>query len=283
MRSKSEMKLSRCNKKLSLPTQIQVSKDVQEIQPTYSKHMKKFFVLVMVIATTSIFATGQAEASAKKYSSCAQLRKAFPRGVATSKAKVKKTKAAVSRNVYRSNRHLDTNNNGVACEKGEKKAKPAAGTFGEGTKRVGGAGIAPGRYVTTSTGSCYWARLSGFGGSFEEILTNDFNSGRNHLVVDILPSDAGFTSRGCGTWAPFLATGPKSITNGTWVVGDALLPGIWTSTPTESCYWARLSGFSGSFTEIITNEFTYESSIVEIASTDAGFKTNGCGTWTKIS
>jgi hypothetical protein len=123
----------------------------------------------------------------------------------------------------------------------------------------------------------------GFGGSFEEILTNDFNSGRNHLVVDILPSDAGFTSRGCGTWAPFLATGPKSITNGTWVVGDALLPGIWTSTPTESCYWARLSGFSGSFTEIITNEFTYESSIVEIASTDAGFKTNGCGTWTKIS
>ena len=244
--------------------------------------MKKFFVLVIVIATTSIFATGQVDASAKKYSSCAQLRKAFPRGVATSKAKVKKTKAAVSRNVYRSNKHLDTNNNGVACEKGEKKAKAVAGTFGAGTKKVGGTGIAPGRYVTTTADTCYWARLSGFGGTFDEILTNDFSTGKN-VVVDILPTDVGFTSSGCGTWAPYRATGPKSIVDGMWVVGDALLPGTWTSTPTESCYWARLSGFGGSFTEIITNEFTYESSIVEIASTDVGFKTNGCGTWTKIS
>jgi hypothetical protein len=244
--------------------------------------MKKFFVLVMVIATTSIFAAGQVDASSKKYSSCAQLRKAFPRGVATSKAKVKKTRATVSRNVYRSNRHLDTNNNGVACEKGEKKARPIAGTFGAGTKKVGGTGIAPGRYVTTTGETCYWARLSGFGGTFDEILTNDFSTGKN-VVVDILATDVGFTSTRCGTWAPYRATGPKSIVDGIWVVGDAMSPGTWTSTPTYSCYWARLTGFSGSISEIIANDFSFEAAIVEIASTDMGFKTSGCGTWTKIS
>jgi hypothetical protein len=35
--------------------------------------------------------------------------------------------------------------------------------------------------------------------------------------------------------------------------------------------------------EIIANDFSSEAAIVEIASTDVGFKTNGCGTWTKIS
>jgi hypothetical protein len=152
----------------------------------------------MVIATTSIFATGQADASAKKYSSCAQLRKAFPRGVATSKAKVKKTNATVSRNVYRSNRHLDTNSNGVACERGNKKTKPVAGTFGAGTKKVGGTGVAPGRYVTTTADTCYWARLSGFSGAMSEIITNDFSS--EAAIVEIASTDVGFKTNGCGTW-----------------------------------------------------------------------------------
>lgn len=244
--------------------------------------MKKFFVLAMVIATTSIFATGQVDASVKKYSSCAQLRKEFPRGVATSRSKVKKTRATVSRAVYRMNRHLDTNKNGVACERGEKRAKATPGSFGAGTQRVGGTGIAPGRYVTTTADTCYWAKLSGFGGTFDEILANDFNAGKN-VVVDILPTDVGFTSTRCGTWAPYRAMGPKTITDGTWVVGDALSSGTWASTPTDSCYWARLTGFSGEMSEIIANNFSFEATIVEIAITDIGFKSSGCGTWTKIS
>ncbi|PRQ11630.1 hypothetical protein C1Y63_05485 [Corynebacterium sp. 13CS0277] len=71
-------------------------------------------------------------------------------------------------------------------------------TFGAGTHRVGD-DIAPGTYRAAHAGeSCYWERLSGFTGAFEDIIANDNAQGT--AIVTILPSDHGFTSRGCGTW-----------------------------------------------------------------------------------
>lgn len=158
-------------------------------------------------------------------------------------------------------------------------------TFGEGTKRVG-EDIVPDTYRSGPVAEgCYWERLSGFGGSFEEIKANEFTN--NRTVVTIDPSDEGFGSSDCGTWSNDLRAITESPTapfgSGTWIVRTDIAPGTWrNSDSTEGCYWARLSGFSGEFEDIIANEFTEEPTIVEIGPEDAGFSTNDCGTWTRV-
>ena len=77
----------------------------------------------LVVAATLALA-GPAEAAARRYASCAALQKTYANGVATSK------KAAgagsihapkVSRALYRANRKLDRDRDGVVCE----RARPA--------------------------------------------------------------------------------------------------------------------------------------------------------------
>jgi hypothetical protein len=43
-----------------------------------------------------------------------------------------------------------------------------------------------------------------------------------------------------------------------------------------SCYWARLSGFSGAANELIANELTSDPTVVTILDTDKGFQARGC-------
>jgi len=66
-------------------------------------------------------------------------------------------------------------------------------------------------------------------------------------------------------------------------VGADIAPGRYYSDPANGCYWERLSGFGGTSSEIIANDFVGFDSrqgIVDIASSDYGFKTDGdCGTW----
>lgn len=73
-------------------------------------------------------------------------------------------------------------------------------TFGAGTHRVG-SDIAPGTYRNSggSSSTCYWARLSDFGGGVGSIIANNLGGGQQ--VVTIAPTDAGFESRNCGTWS----------------------------------------------------------------------------------
>jgi hypothetical protein len=70
--------------------------------------------------------------------------------------------------------------------------------FGDGTFIIG-EDIQPGTYRASSPSrGCYYARLSGFGGSVDDILANantDYPT-----VVTIQPTDKGFKSDGCGTW-----------------------------------------------------------------------------------
>jgi len=73
---------------------------------------------------------------------------------------------------------------------------PPATSFGTGTWLVG-EDIASGTYRGGGEG-CYWERLSGLGGDFEDIITNYFGDGPT--VVTISSSDVAFATNDCGTW-----------------------------------------------------------------------------------
>lgn len=85
---------------------------------------------------------------------------------------------------------------------------PAAGpktSFGDGTWEIGAAAglVAPGKYRTTVPGSssnCYWERLKGTSGGFDDIIANDNVDPGTPTVVTIAATDVAFKSRGCGTW-----------------------------------------------------------------------------------
>jgi hypothetical protein len=66
----------------------------------------------------------------------------------------------------------------------------------DGVWRVG-IDIQPGLYWTP-TADGYWARLSGFGGTLDEIIANGNNAGPTY--VQIAATDAGFESHRCSYW-----------------------------------------------------------------------------------
>jgi hypothetical protein len=69
--------------------------------------------------------------------------------------------------------------------------------FGDGSYLVGD-DVAAGGYVSSGNGSCSWARLSGFGGSPEEVIDSGLATGPQEVTIHA--SDTGFTSSGCGGW-----------------------------------------------------------------------------------
>jgi hypothetical protein len=123
--------------------------------------------------------------------------------------------------------------------------------------------------------------LSGFGGTLGEIIANDLASGPT--IVTIAASDAGFQSSGCGTWSPLPGSGPQSSSfgNGQFAVGIDIAAGTYSTSGGGSCYWERESGFGGTLSNIITNNLPTGPAIVTISSSDVGFKSQGCGTWTR--
>jgi hypothetical protein len=70
--------------------------------------------------------------------------------------------------------------------------------------------------------------------------------------------------------------------DGTYQVGTDLQPGTYrTREGSANCYWERLKDFSGGVNSILANGNTSAPAIVTIEPTDAGFNSQGCGTWTK--
>lgn len=102
--------------------------------------------------------------------------------------------------------------------------------------------------------------------------------------MTISPGDKGFESDRCGTWTNDLGDGrstTKAFGDGMWFVNSEIRPGLWkNSDSSNGCYWERLSGFSGEFRDIISDDFTYSPSIVNISSSDTGFHSDDCGVWT---
>ena len=153
-------------------------------------------------------------------------------------------------------------------------------SFADGTWQVGKQ-IAAGTYETSGGSGCYWQRVSDMSGSFGSILANDTISG--HDVVTILPTDVGFQTQGCGTWSPVPASGAQktSFGDGMWAVAVDIAPGTYQTSGGSSCYWERDSAFTGDPGAILANDTPSGPVTVTIQPTDKGFKTQGCGTWTK--
>jgi hypothetical protein len=162
---------------------------------------------------------------------------------------------------------------------------PAGEIFGDGVWIVG-VDISAGTYRTdASPGLCYGARLSGFGGTLDEIIANEV--GYEPLIVTIEASDAGFESDGCRLWTddttPRTNTPTSKFGDGYWVVGTEVASGLWrNSDSSESCYWERLSGSSWEFSDIIANEFSTPIQTVQIGGGDQGFHSDDCGMWTYL-
>jgi Rad3-related DNA helicase len=74
----------------------------------------------------------------------------------------------------------------------EENSFPGTGTFLVNDE------ISPGTYRSEDTSSCYWARLSGTGGTLDSIIANNFGAGRQ--VVTISGSDVAFETSSCGGW-----------------------------------------------------------------------------------
>ena len=162
--------------------------------------------------------------------------------------------------------------------------RPVVPSFGEGIKVVG-SDIPPGTYRSKGGSYWYWERLSGFGGSFDEIIANKNASGTT--IVTIAKTDKGFRSVRCGVWtqdlSPITSSPTAPFVDGTYIVNKDIAPGRWRSSSSSGCYWERLSGFSGEFDDIIANQNATGNAIVEIGPGDAGFSSVRCGTWTKVN
>ena len=153
--------------------------------------------------------------------------------------------------------------------------------FGNGTWLVGSE-IAPGRYRTASD-SCRWRVWSSEGfrpetGLAWTVFEED--------VVDIDPTDVGFSSRGC-KWTtdltPRIAPG-EPFGDGTWLVGSEVAPGLYVAERAhpvwEKCEWERRRDFRrgvARFFEISSSASL--AAIVEINPDDAGFHSRNCGVW----
>lgn len=152
----------------------------------------------------------------------------------------------------------------------------------------GGAAQKPaGLYYTSvpANGFCYWARLRNTSGEFSGIIESGTGtSGRQY--VQILPTDRAFHSRGCSLWLTPKPTSynPNRATAkaGDYRIPTDLLPGTYTAPGGPFCYWARLSGWTGALTQIIANGGFEPHQVMTISSTDAGFSSESCGTWTRI-
>jgi len=160
---------------------------------------------------------------------------------------------------------------------------PAVASFGNGTHIVG-TDIVAGTYRSQGTRTCYWARLSGFGGELDDVLANG-NSAPE--IVTISASDAAFETSGCGQWvaveSTYPATPATSFFNGTYEIGKHIVAGTYRASgnPDDLCYWARLSNFSHSgISGVITNGNS--PTVIQISANDKGFTTFGCDNWTKI-
>ena len=158
----------------------------------------------------------------------------------------------------------------------------AVGSIADGVWLVN-AEVAPGLYAAPGGDSCYWARLEGFSGDFDDIVAS--GRGDERPVIEIGATDAGFQTRRCGEWRPIsseTAVAVGSITDGVWLVNAEVAPGLYAAPGGDSCYWARLEGFSGDFDDIIANGRGDERPVIEIGATDAGFETRRCGEWTRV-
>lgn len=133
--------------------------------------------------------------------------------------------------------------------------------------------------------SCYWARLKDTSGSLDSILANDNAVGP--FYVQILDGDYALKTDCELRYLPALPSPPgkfpTEIGPGTYLVNIDIRPGKYQGQAgadiLDSCYWARLSGLSGSMGEIIANENATGQFYVDVLPGDFAFTTRCLLKW----
>jgi predicted nucleic acid-binding Zn-ribbon protein len=69
---------------------------------------------------------------------------------------------------------------------------------------------------------------------------------------------------------------------GTFLVNKEITPGTYRAAASPGCYWEREASLDGGVESIADNDNADGPVIVAISSTDAAFKTDGCGTFHKV-
>lgn len=203
--------------------------------------------------------------------------------VASSPVKQQKEEEVVKESDNANTEAQETHVEATEAAKSQEEKEPEITKYESGMYKVG-TDIEPGLYK--SSGSVlYWARLKGFSGELDDIISNGNPVGC--AIVEIKTEDKGFQTDGSGYWVKIDDTyNPETITtfgDGEYIVGKDIEPGTYKSEGAASMgYWARVKGFSGELPDIIANGNPTGSIIVEIGESDYGFKTWGNGMWTKI-
>ena len=156
--------------------------------------------------------------------------------------------------------------------------------------------IAAGTYIAQATEgeTCYWSRMIGFDGDFFNRI--NIYSSKGQAIATIRESDAGFRSFGCGTWRKLSAdyaqqnalfTPEKGDANlltrfsdGTFRVGIDIAAGRYVSIDADhpNCRWRRLNDFTWT-NGVVVETIASGIKIVDIAESDVGFASVGCGEW----
>lgn len=164
-------------------------------------------------------------------------------------------------------------------------AIPVPGFPGTGIFAVG-RDVAPGTYRTrTGAPGCTWARLltDSEDGTEEDILS--FAVTDLPTVTTIKPTDPFFGTDGCAEWtadlSPLTSSPVASFGDGTWIVGSDIAAGTWTPSNQDACTWARVSNFASDADSLIEFREGWQQGAVTIRSSDAGFYSDGCGTWSR--
>jgi len=154
-----------------------------------------------------------------------------------------------------------------------------------GTYRVTPDGpVVPGTYraerAPGSGGLCHWERLDESGVVLATRRSND------REVITVREGDFYFRSSGCAPFVNDIFPITRSLTasfgDGTWVVGIDVGAGRWQASPGGSdCRWARVSDFSGDTASLKATDSGTVNPVVQIDPSDAGFVTDGCGTWVR--
>jgi len=79
--------------------------------------------------------------------------------------------------------------------------------------------------------------------------------------------------------------GTTTIGNGTWRVGikkGMIAPGNYQTAGGLDCYWERDRNLTGTENAILASDDLIGPGVVTILPTDAGFKTENCGTWSPL-
>lgn len=141
------------------------------------------------------------------------------------------------------------------------------------------AGIYKGQAGSEFGDSCYWERLSGVSGEFDDILANDNSVGS--FYVEIKETDFAISVRCPITRMDSIPSPDEYLSEldaGMYIIGRDIQAGIYKgqagSEFGDSCYWERLSGVSGDFDDIIANDNATGQFYIEVAPTDFALSVN---------